>query len=129
MQRAIVFLVLVAVLGIAPTVAASETQVTAHLVPVHGSVVSGAVVLDQLHEGTRIVVRATGLTPGAVYTSFYYDNSECTKGPDVVGTFKADHAGIGRVTGTADDDLDEIGSVSVRLGHGYGTLLACAKVH
>ena len=27
------------------------------------------------------------------------------------------------------DDLDEIGSVSIRLGPDYGTLLACAAVH
>jgi hypothetical protein len=36
---------------------------------------------------------------------------------------------VGGFHGKIDDDLDEVGSVSVRLGPDYGTLLACAAIH
>jgi Cu/Zn superoxide dismutase len=130
MKRAIVLLVLVAGLALAPTAAANDAHVKATLVSVSGSGVTGFVQLHQAqHGGTRIDVHAKGLTPGSEFASFYYDNADCTAGPDLVGTFTANPAGNGRVNGEADDDLDEIGSVSVRVGPGYGALLACAAVH
>jgi hypothetical protein len=119
-------------LGILATgaMAESEHHVKADLVPNGGSGVGGFVQLTQLpHGGTNIHVNAKGLRPGTLYASFYYESSNCTEPADLLGEFTANAAGEGTVDGKIDDDLDEVGSVSVRLGPGYGTLLACATVH
>lgn len=130
MKRVTVLLALIAALAITPTEAANDAHVKTALASVGTSGVTGFVQLHQAaHGGTRIDVHAKGLEPGSIFASFYYDNSDCTAGPDLVGTFTANRAGVGHVNGNADDDLDEIGSVSVRVGPGYGTLLACATVH
>jgi hypothetical protein len=44
-------------------------------------------------------------------------------------TFVAAGDGTASVSGKIDDDLDEVGSVSVRLGPSYGELQACADIH
>ena len=80
------------------------------------------------HGGTNIHVVARGLTPGSQYTSFYYDNTTCSSGPDAVGTFTANQDGIGQTHARIDDDLDDVGSVSVRTPD-YQTIFACAAVH
>jgi len=119
-------------LGILATGAAADTErhVKADLVPNGGSGVGGFVQLTQLpHGGTNLHVNANGLQPGTLYASFYYESSDCTEPADLLGTFTTDADGEGTVDGKIDDDLDEVGSVSVRLGPGYGTLLACATVH
>jgi hypothetical protein len=111
-----------------------EKQVKADLEPVDDSGVSGFVTLHQLknEQGTSIVVHANGLTPDTEYISLYYDNDTCELEPysaeDVIGgTYFANAAGFGHTHGVADDDLDEIHSVSVRLADDF-SLLACAKV-
>ena len=103
------------------------------LVPVEGSSVAGHVNLVQLpHGGTLISVVATGLQPGGTYLSLYYDNDVCEIEPygedDVVGTYIGNAAGVASTVAKLGDDLDEIGSVSVRNGEDF-SLLACAKVH
>jgi hypothetical protein len=109
---------------------AAEHHIKANLDENNGSGVSGFVQLTQLpHGGSNIHVQARGLKPGAVYASFYYESANCTEPADLLGTFTANAAGNGEVGGKIDDDLDEVGSVSVRVGPGYGDLLACAKVH
>ncbi len=109
---------------------AGEHHIRAKLDTNGGSGVTGFVQLTQLpHGGTNVHVVASGLTPGAVYASFYYESSDCTEPADLLGTFMGDGDGNGEVQGKIDDDLDEVGSVSVRLGPSYGTLLACAIVH
>jgi len=116
----------------------SQTQdspfTKAHLEPVGASGVHGTVYLSQLPtEGTQIVVFAKGLKPGKRYVSLYYDNSQCALEPysedDVIGgPYTATPGGFGFTSGTADDDLDEINSVSVRSAKSF-TLRACATVH
>jgi hypothetical protein len=113
----------------------SATHIKAHLEPVGGSGVHGTVHLFQLpSEGTQIVVFAKGLKPGKRYLSLYYDNPRCAieqyEEEDVIGgaPYTAIPGGFGFTTGTADDDLDEIGSVSVRSARTF-KLLACARVH
>src|SRR3989442_1927342 len=107
-----------------------ERQVKASLVSIDNSGVTGFVQLTQLpHGGANVVVVAKGLQPGTVYASFYYESSDCSAPADLLGTFTGNSGGTGEVNGKIDDDLDEVGSVSVRLGPGYGTLLACATVH
>jgi hypothetical protein len=125
-------LVLLAVLAAAVSVAdAADRHVSATLSPVNGSGISGTVELTALPNGTQIVVRAEGLTPGTQYVSLYYDNGTCELEPysqeDVIGEYTANAAGRAVVTGKADDDLDEISSVSVRLKSDF-SLVACAGV-
>jgi len=112
----------------------SEHHVKVPLSSVGGSGITGMVQLTLLPQGgTRIVVVASGLERGETYISLYYDNHECALEPysaeDVIGgTYTANAAGIGHTTGVADDDLDEINSVSVRSASNF-ELLACADVH
>jgi hypothetical protein len=124
-------MLITAVLGlaIAGVAAAGTGHVTAPLEPVGGSGVSGFVQLTGMpHGGTNIHVVATGLTPGVTYSSFYYESTDCSGEHDLLGTFTANAAGIGTTHGFADEDLDEIGSVSVRTPDYFTTLFACATV-
>jgi len=127
MKRALIVLI---ALGITATAAgaASDGHVKATLQPVGGSGVTGTVQLVQLPGGgTNIHVNARGLTPGGAYASFYYDDHACHVGPDLIGTYTANSAGGGTTSEKADEDLDEIGSVSVR-SPDYSILYACAAV-
>ena len=130
MKKTIPWLSLLLVILGASAVPGAEHHVKADLVPNGDSVVSGFVQLTQMpHGGTNVHVIAKGLHPGTVYSSFYYESSNCTEPADPLGTFTANPGGVGQVHGKIDDDLDEVGSVSVRLGPGYGDLQACAKIH
>ena len=107
-----------------------EHHIKAPLTTQTGSGVGGFVNLTQLPKGgTNITVVATGLTPGETYTSFYYESADCSEPADKLATFIAGADGNGQARGKIDDDLDEVGSVSVRLGPGYGPLQACAQIH
>jgi hypothetical protein len=137
MLLATVALMVVAASAVAMAATPGETQtathIRAHLEPVGGSGVHGTVNLFQLPtEGTEIVVFAKGLKPGKRYLSLYYDNDHCALEPysedDVIGgPYTALPGGFGFTIGTADDDLDEIHSVSVRSANNF-QLRACAKV-
>src|SRR5215211_6378791 len=137
MLLAAVALIVVAASAVATAATTSQTQTTshieAHLKPVDDSGVHGTVHLFQLPtEGTQIVVLAKGLKPGKRYVSLYYDNNRCALEPysedDVIGgPYTALPGGFGFTIGTADDDLDEINSVSVRSARTF-KLLACARV-
>ena len=141
-RKALVLLATVALMVVAASAVAAastmdETQtashVRAHLESVGGSGVHGTVHLFQLPtEGTEIVVFAKGLKPGKRYLSLYYDNDHCALEPysedDVIGgPYTALPGGFGFTIGTADDDLDEIHSVSVRSARSF-QLRACATV-
>jgi len=130
MKRTIaLFALLLCTLG-ASAVLSDEHHIKADLATVGDSHVTGFVQLVQLpHGGTNIHVLARGLHPGTVYASFYYESADCSAPADKLGEFTANAGGTGEVHGKIDDDLDEVGSVSVRIGPDYGTLLACAKVH
>ncbi len=131
MKKASAFLAfLVLALAAASNGIGEDHHVKATLAPIEGSGVSGFVQLVQLpHGGTNVHVIAKGLHPGTAYASFYYRSNDCSAAHDLLGHFTANAGGVGEVHGKIDDDLDEVGSVSVRLGPDYGTLLACAKVH
>jgi hypothetical protein len=104
------------------------------LEPVGGSGISGFASLQQHHKGkgTSIDVQVTGgLKPNTEYLSLYYDNPNCDLEPyspeDQIGpTYFGNPAGNGHTHGDADDDLDEIHSVSVRLASDF-SLQACAR--
>ena len=130
MRWAVAALIVFAALPSASNVPGGEHHVKADLESAAGSGVTGFVQLVQLpHGGANVHVIARGLTPGTVYASFYYESADCSEPADLLGTFVANSGGVGTVHGKIDDDLDEVGSVSVRLGPGYGTLQACARVH
>lgn len=140
-KRILVLLALAALLlatvGAAAAMAAGQSsssdRVLVRLKPVGGSGISGFVSLRQLQtDGTSIALTARSLTPGARYVSLYYDNHECALEPysqdDVIGgPYTANRNGVGHTQGVADDDLDEVNSVSVRAAN--FKLLACADVH
>ena len=133
MKRTIAYLTLllvVLVTAVATAVPPAGKHINATLVTMGGSGVTGKVELTQMPQGgTLIHVTAHGLHPGSVYASFYYDSADCSAAHDLLASFTADAEGVGSVTGKIDDDLDEVGSVSVRVGPDYGDLLACATVH
>jgi hypothetical protein len=122
-----------AFIGLATLAAgASDHHVNATLAPVDGSGISGHVELTAAPGGgTLIHVTANGLTPGTEYLSLYYSNHECTveqyEPDDVIGRYTANAGGGASVTRKVGDDLDEIGSVSVRLASDF-SLKSCADV-
>ena len=129
------FALLALVLLTLGTASADEHHVNVALQPVGGSGVTGYVELVQLpHGGTHINVVASGLAPGSSHLSLYYGNNVCDIEPynpsDIIGggPYTANAAGVGSTRGNADDDLDEINSVSVRNASDF-SLLACANVH
>lgn len=113
---------------------AGAQHIRAYLYPVGGSGVTGSVNLVGLpHGGTQIDVVARGLRPGNQYVSLYYSNHTCALEPysasDVIGgRYSANRCGIGTTAGRANDNLDEINSVSVRRAGDF-SLIACANVH
>jgi hypothetical protein len=126
-------LALASTLTVGTATATSAHHVNATLEPVGGSGIRGSVELTSLPKGgTLITVVARGLSPGTEYLSLYYDNGTCELEPysadDVIGRYTADAAGTATVTSKLEDDLDEIHSVSVRLGSDF-SLQACAAVN
>jgi hypothetical protein len=110
-----------------------QKVITAKLKQVHGSGVHGTTRLRQISgDGTRINVTAKDLKPHHRYVSLYYDNHRCHLEPysqeDIIGRYRANNDGVGQTAGKADDKLEEINSVSVRLAKNF-KLLACANVH
>ena len=110
---------------------ASERHVKVPFESMNNSGVSGFVILNQLpnEKGSVVEVQVKGLKPGEEYSSFYYESSDCSAPADLFQTFTADKDGHAHLNGKIDDDVDEVGTVSVRLGPSYGTLLACAAMH
>jgi hypothetical protein len=111
-----------------------QHHASAMLQAVGGSGVEGFVDLRQLKEGTHITLLGFGLTPNHPYVSLYYGNHTCALEPysadDVIGgIYTANSVGVGFTHGDADDDLDEINSVSIRDAENFNHVLACANVH
>ncbi len=132
MKTAIAAIAVPMMILVASAVLGAERHVKADLVPFDGSGATGFVQLTQLpHGGTNLHVVARGLQPDQAYASFYYESSDCSAPADLLGPFTANAGGVGVVHGKIDDDLDEVGSVSVRLVTDvlYGPLVACATVH
>lgn len=135
MALPIVALVMMAMMTLPASAAAAAPghAVTAQFAPVGDPDIRGVAVLRPLKEGgAAIQVVAQGLEPGHDYVSLYYDNDTCELEPyseeDVIGgIYTANGGGVGHTSGTADDDLDEIHSVSVRDAESFD-LLGCAVV-
>jgi hypothetical protein len=133
MKRTWVGIILAAGLTVAVTAfgAAEDHHVRVPLEPADGSsAVKGFVnVVARPQGGALIMVIAEGLAPNTTYTSFYYESADCSAPADRIETFTSDSEGHGRVRGESDEDIDEVGSVSIRLGSEYGDLVACAALH
>jgi len=102
--------------------------------PVDNSGVTGFVLLQPQTEGTFINVIVFGLQRDGQYVSLYYSNHTCELEADsatkdrVGNVYVGNRVGVGVTEGVVDDSLDEINSVSVRVGSDL-TLLACADIH
>jgi len=132
-QHLVLALFLGSLVAAGAAMGSSSHHVSGTLQPVGGSGVTGNVELTALPQGgTQITVVASGLQPGTEYVSLYYDNGTCELEPysadDVIGRYTAGPSGRATVTAKLDDDLDEIHSISVRLGSDF-SLLACAAVN
>ena len=119
-------------LGVSTAVSA-EHHVNATLQPVNGSGISGRVELTALPKGgTQISGQIQGLQPNTEYLSLYYENHTCELEPysedDIIARYTANAAGRATFSTKADDDLDEINSISVRLASDF-SLKACADTH
>ena len=129
MRKLTVALVLILGSALATTIMANDKHVKATLESVGGSDVSGFIQLVQMpHGGANLHVMATGLIDGNEYSSFYYESDDCSADADEFASFTA-HGSHETLSGKIDEDVDEVGSVSIRVGPGYGTLLACATIH
>jgi hypothetical protein len=130
MTEMIASMVALATIVLACEASAGPHHIKADLVTMNGSGVTGFIQLThQPHGGANLHVVASGLTPGAVYASFYYESSDCSAEADLLGVFTGKPGGVTAIHGKIDEDLDEVGSVSVRVGPDYGDLLACASLH
>jgi hypothetical protein len=131
MKRALVLVLLLgaALVGVSTASGAiphAELVKVRPLVPVDNSGVHGTVVLAPNPQGGSFVfVLALGLQPNTEYGSFYYDDNACQVDPELVGTFTSFARGIGFVSAAIDEDVDEVGSISVRTPD-YSELFACA---
>ena len=126
--------VLLLLMTVSVATAAPQKRAMVRLHQVGNSGVEGFALLRQLPQGgAHINVVAFGLKAGNAYVSLYYGNHVCELEPysasDVIGgIYTANRVGVGVTEGNADDDLDEINSVSVRRAGDF-KLLACANVH
>ena len=129
-MKSAAWIVLLAAIVVLPGLAQSaKDHADATLATVGSSGVSGSVRLVQLpHGGATLHVSVRGLKPGETYTSFYYESADCSAPADAFQTFTANARGTAELQGKIDEDVDEVGSVSVRLGTGYGDLMACADL-
>jgi hypothetical protein len=109
--------------------AVSEHHKRVALETMNGSGISGWVNIVQLPQGgANLIVTINGVKAGDSYASFYYESSDCSAPADEFQAFEGDRDGTVTLHGRIDEDLDEVGSVSVRVGPGYGDLLACADL-
>lgn len=120
-------------LSVAAVAVGQDRHVSAALNEVNGSGISGRVQLTALPQGgTIITVNVSGLEPGTEYLSLYYENHTCELEPyeedDIINRYTAGPSGRVAFTKKVGDDLDEINSVSVRLGSDF-SLKACADTH
>ncbi len=127
-----VSLAVILIAAVTSAVPGAERHVRVDFVSSNDSGVTGWAMLTQMPGGgSMLKVSAKGLQPGTVYSSFYYESTDCSAPADLLETFTAGPNGNAHAVGKIDEDLDEVGSVSIRLGTGpeYGTLQACAAMH
>ena len=112
------------------TAGPGEHHVRVPLEAENGSHVSGWVNVVAMHSGgTKVMIQAEGLEANTTYTSFYYESEDCSAPADKLVTFTTGADGRVTARGETDEDLDEIGTISIRLGADYGDLRACAALH
>lgn len=103
-------------------------QIRVDLAPIGDSGVYGYAQFTELPEGgaaVRVVV--FGLKPHALYSAYFHENTGCSGSGNLVGTFTSKENRYGRLDGTIQNGLVEVGSVSIRAGRGDGQVLACGR--
>lgn len=130
MKRLIATVAVASLVTTGSLVTAGPHHVRADLVPIDHSGVTGFADLTQRPGGgATLHVHVKGLRPGSSYASFYYESTDCSAPADLLTSFTADANGSMLLKSEIDEDVDEVGSVSIRVGPDYGTLLACATMH
>jgi hypothetical protein len=107
----------------------SDKHVKVSLVSEDGSTVNGFVQITPLKKGeTNVNVVAKGLSPETTYSVNYDDGDDCGADAERLGTFKSNKEGNGTLQLKIKDDVENVGSVSVRGGSDFSDVLACAVV-
>jgi hypothetical protein len=121
-------LALLATIILATAPLAAERHSKINIVPVGGSGVTGFVQLDQSSPGsTSFHMMAKGLRRGTDYAVFS-GSGDCSARGDLLGNLSGNKGGVDQFQGDINLDLSGIGSVSIRLGPGFGTLVACGTL-
>ena len=113
--------------------AQAERHVKADFTPFASAGLSGTVDLFEQPRGgaTSVKVLVKGLEPGVEYFATWYTNSSCTveatSDQQIIGRFTANPAGNANMVGRLNKDINEIGSVSIRLGSDR-SLQGCATI-
>lgn len=108
----------------------ADRHVRAELVAADGSGVIGAVDVTQMPNGGAMVhVTTEHLPADSTFSAFYYETGDCSGPQDAVGTFRIDGRGRGDVHVRVPDDLQDLGSISLRQGSAEDhNLVACATL-
>jgi hypothetical protein len=77
--------------------------------------------------GSWVRVVAQGVRRDSLYAAYVESRPNC-EAHDLLGTFTGDASGNGLVEVRVDRNIEEIGSVSVRLAPDPTALLACARM-
>lgn len=129
-RLAILALMVMAAILPASVAPANDRMLMVSLQSEGDSGVTGYVTLTSLpNGGTRMRVTARGLEPGRRIGVFYYASADGSGDADLLDTFVAGPGGRGEASAAVEEELESIGSVAVRFGAEFGTLLASARLH
>jgi len=108
----------------------ADRHVRADLVAADGSGVIGVVEVTQMPNGGATVNVTAGHLPGnSTYTAYAYETGDCSGPQDAVGTFQIDPHGRGEMHARITGDLEDLGSIAVRIGESEDrTVVACASL-
>jgi hypothetical protein len=108
----------------------ADRHVRADLVAADGSGVLGWVEVTQMPNGGATVHVTADRLPGhSTYTAYSYETRDCSGPEDTVGSLRMDAHGRGEMDVRITDDLEDLGSVSVRTGEpDEARVVACATL-
>lgn len=130
MRRLVLLTLAIALVGVTGLALAANRQARGDFVPLANSGISGRVRLTSQtgKEQTHVVLQVKGLQD-AEYAVVGYTNNNCQAEAQVfeLGRFRPKAAGMTTWTGWVDRDLDQIGSVALRLASDQSGQ-ACASI-
>jgi hypothetical protein len=112
------------------SVPGADRHTRAELVAADGSGAIGWVEITQTPtDGATVHVFTEGLVPDGEYSAWYYETGDCSGPQDAMGSFRMDARGRGEAHVRITDDLEDLGSVSIRQGNeDGGRVVACASL-